>query len=290
MLYRIAQFLIIILLPVLLIIGLLAAAQVARADNHVVTNANDDGDGSLRQAIADATDGDTITFAGDYTIYLNNPLTITNRLTIDGSGHTVTVSGDSGDDGSPNVRIFYIGSSGVVTLTYLSIVSGTTPNGDWTCPTYCGGGIYNDGGMLTIENSTFSGNSAGIGGGIFNGGTLTVINSIVSGNSATSDSGGGIHNNGALTVQNSTLSNNSAEYCGGSLTNGGVLTVISSTISGNSTDLGNGGGICNGRVLTIQNSTLFGNSAYYGGGGIDSGGIGAILTIQDSTGLMKIGS
>ena len=34
-----------------------------------------------------------------------------------------------------------------------------------------------------MTNSTFSGNSAGIGGGIFNAGTLTVTNSTFSGNS-----------------------------------------------------------------------------------------------------------
>ena len=42
-----------------------------------------------------------------------------------------------------------------------------------------------------MSNSTFSGNSATYGGGIFNGGTLTVSNSTFSGNSA-DDGGGGI--------------------------------------------------------------------------------------------------
>ena len=50
-----------------------------------------------------------------------------------------------------------------------------------------GGGIRNDGGTVTVSNSTFSGNSAGYGsGGIDNdgGGTVTVSNSTFSGNSA----------------------------------------------------------------------------------------------------------
>jgi len=74
MLKRIIQSLTLILLPVVFIVGLMLAAQVARADNHIVTNANDIGTGSLRQAIADAVNGDTITFSGSYTIYLNSQL------------------------------------------------------------------------------------------------------------------------------------------------------------------------------------------------------------------------
>jgi len=47
-----------------------------------------------------------------------------------------------------------------------------------------GGGIYNSGsGMLTIANSTFSGNAASeTGGGVFNIGTLQLANSTVSDN------------------------------------------------------------------------------------------------------------
>ncbi len=100
-----------------------------------VTNDLDSGAGSLRQAIADVCDdGGRITFGGDYTIYLNSTLEITRRLTIDGSGRAVAVSGDSGGDGTPNVQVFLIGGSGVATLTHLSIVSGTVA-GSIDCPT-----------------------------------------------------------------------------------------------------------------------------------------------------------
>ena len=90
-----------------------------------VTNASDDGPGSLRQAIADATDGDIITFDNNYSIYLSSTLEITKQLTIDGGTYTVTVSGDSLNDGSRNVQVFYIGATGVVTLSHLTVVSGT---------------------------------------------------------------------------------------------------------------------------------------------------------------------
>ena len=41
-----------------------------------VTNGNDSGSGSLRQAINDVCDGGTISFADDYSIYLEDTLTI----------------------------------------------------------------------------------------------------------------------------------------------------------------------------------------------------------------------
>jgi hypothetical protein len=127
-----------------------------------VTNASDSGPGSLRQAIADACPGGRITFAADTTIYLVSTLEITRRLTIDGEAHAITISGDSGGDGTPNVQVFIIPSSGVVTLSHLSIVSGTAGHDGY------GGGIAN-GGMLTLQNSTLAGNSAGDrGGGIYN--------------------------------------------------------------------------------------------------------------------------
>jgi hypothetical protein len=238
-----------------------------------VTNASDSGSGSLRQAIADVCDGGHITFAGNYTIYLNSTLEITRRLTIDGETHAVTVSGDSGGDGTPNVQVFSIASSVVATLTHLSIVGGTT-TGD-------GGGIRNDG-TLMVWNSTLSGNAtANLGGGIYNGGALTVTNSTLAGNSATWD-GGGIYNNvGTVTVQNSTFSGNSAaDGSGGGIYNEkGTLTVQNSILSGNSAYAG--GGIYDDKgTLTVQNSTLSGNSAS-GGAGISTEE--STVTVQNST-------
>ena len=132
--------------------------------------------------MAAAASGDTITFAGDYTIYLASTLTISKHLSIDGGNHAITLSGDTGNNGSPNVGIFSINSSGVATLTHLSIVSGTAP----LPVSAAGGGILNNQGMVTVQNCTLAGNSADyFGGGIMNNqGTVTVRNSTLSGNSA----------------------------------------------------------------------------------------------------------
>ena len=52
-----------------------------------VTNGNNSGAGSLRNAIIAACEGGAITFADDYTVLLEDKLTINRRLTIDGGTH-----------------------------------------------------------------------------------------------------------------------------------------------------------------------------------------------------------
>jgi predicted outer membrane repeat protein len=109
-----------------------------------------------------------------------------------------------------------------------------------------GGGINTSYSTLPVMvmYSTFSRNSASQGGGIYNGvGVLTVANSTLSGNSATT-SGGGIFNydnapksDYMLTVRNSTFSGNSAVTSGGGIYNNGVLN-YANTILANSTSGG----------------------------------------------------
>jgi hypothetical protein len=237
-----------------------------------VTNAADDGPGSLRRAIADVCDdGGRITFAADTTIYLTSTLEISQRLTIDGGVYTVTVSGDSGGDGTPDVQPFFIESSGVVTLTHLNIISGM------------GGGIYNFQGTLTVQNSTLSGNDSFMGpGGIHNyRGALTVLTSTLSNNSTDFGGAGGIANSwGTVTVIDSTFSGNEASVSGGgAILNTGPMTVTHSTFSGNSGL--NGGGILHMvDVLTVTNSTFSGNRASKEGGAIDNE---ATMIVRNST-------
>ncbi len=254
--------------------------QNVQAATLRVTNTNDSGAGSLRQAIADASSGDTITFDASLsggTITLASTLDLTKNVSIDGSAlaSPISISGNSA------VRVFYIDFGVAVTLDNLIIESGarTTGAGILNSGTLevnnssfsgnsanSGGSIYNNSsGNLTVNNSTFSGNSAtSSGGGIFNQGTLTVDNSTLSGNSAT-NYGGGIYTESTLEVNNSTFSGNSANS-GGGILNLSTLTVNNSTFSGNSVN--NGGGIFNQGTLTVDNSTISGNSASFIGGGI----------------------
>jgi hypothetical protein len=91
---------------VVLLLLALPATLPARAGTLTVTNTDDSGAGSLRQMIADAAPGDTITFApalAGQTITLTlGTLVIAKDLSIDGSSLStpVTVSGNDA------VRVF----------------------------------------------------------------------------------------------------------------------------------------------------------------------------------------
>jgi hypothetical protein len=255
-----------------------------------VTNLNDAGAGSLRQAIIDTSAGGTVDFqdglSGTITL-TTGELAINKDLTIAGPGSSViTVSGNHAS------RVFDIGATFTVDISGLTIADGggtaQVGAGIWNAGTLTltdstlrgniasgrsaiGGGIYNEGGTVTVTGSTFSGNSAvsqfltGGGGGIGNQGMLTLTDSTFSGNSVSGPGGGGgISNSGTLTVSNSSLSDNSA-YRGGGIANFGTLTVSNSTLSDNSANggiFGEGGGILNSGTLMSGNTIVAGNTAF----------------------------
>jgi hypothetical protein len=279
-----------------------------RAATRTVTNTADSGTGSLRQAIASAAPGDTITFntaLSGKTIHLASTLILDRDVIINGSAlaSKITISGDTDNNGTGNVYVFYVASGVTATLDGVIITKGATSDmggGIYNLGTLtvmnstlsgntavdsCGGGIYNNG-ALTLTNSALSGNSAYWAGGIVNdsGGTLIITNSTLSGNSATDNSGGGIYNYGTLNVTNSTLSGNSAVGDGGGIYNFGALTITDSTLSGNSSTGGHGGGIYTDYgTLNVTNSTLSGNSAGIGGGIHIAANNTGILTVVNST-------
>jgi hypothetical protein len=119
-----------------------------------VTNGDDSGAGSLRQAIADAAAGDIITFADNVTTVTltSDQLTIDKDLTIDGGATGVTVErADTADA----FRIFEI-SGGTVTLDSLTIRNGFIRSVLFL--TLHGGGISISGGTVNITNSTLRDN------------------------------------------------------------------------------------------------------------------------------------
>lgn len=147
---------------------MLARPPVVRAATLTVTNTNDSGAGSLRQAIIDAASGDTINFSlpASSTITLTSgELLINKNLTISGPGANLLPVQRSTAGGTPDFRIFNIAFGNFnVTISGLTISNGKA-SGD------IGGGILNQStGTLNVTNSTISNNSAtdGSGGGIFN--------------------------------------------------------------------------------------------------------------------------
>ena len=222
-----------------------------------VTNTNDSGPGSLRQAIASAASGDTITFSlppNSSITLTSGELLVNKNLTINGPGANQLTVRRSSADGTPDFRIFDI--TGIVTITGLTISNGKLTD-------FGAGGIYNNHGTLTINNCTISGNSAGtVGGGIYNdGGTLTITNSTISGNSA-SHEGGGIYNSGTLTINNCTISGNYGGFSGGGIRNffPATTTITNSTVTDNSASI-EGAGMYIGGTLNVRNTIIATNSA-----------------------------
>jgi hypothetical protein len=268
--------------------------------NLVVTNTNDAGAGSLRQAILDTNIAgtiDTITFSP--TVF-NTPqmisltsgeLLVSDNTTITGPGATLlTVRHDPGTAAA--FRVFDVNGVGTKNVT----ISGMTISGGNSTGIGDGGGLFLSDENLTLDSVVMTGNNSGAnqGGaiGISTNGSatgkfLTILNSTISGN--TSTVGGAIYfgYNGALSVQNSTISGNISTGEGGGIYFYGNIraagfTVTNSTISGNNATT-NGGGIClntvTGAVL-IQNSTIAGNTAGGTGGGISqSSGTTANITV-----------
>ncbi len=205
-------------------------------------------------------------------------LDVTSTVTIRGTGASTTIiqAGTSnpvtGACSSCVDRVFDVRGGGALTVERATIRHGSLTSAD-------GGGVrVIAGSTLTIDRGVITNNlidsSSGEGGGIFNqGGTVTIRSSTVSGNKSNQDRGGGLKNTGAgamMHIENSTVSGNTAADAGGGIhtASGATLTMISTTISGNTAG-GDGGGVhATSATLTITKSTLSGNASGDDGGGI----------------------
>jgi hypothetical protein len=275
---------------------LMGMTRRAYAANFYVTNTNDTGAGSLRQAVIDANNrpgADDIYFdtAGAFyyggRITLSSEIVITGDVTIHGTGSqyiyirggnstrlfkqynangTSVIEGVTLQDGYANsAGGAVLNASGTLELRSSVVTSSSSPKG---------GGIANVASNATLkltnntsvyDNYAFPAGSSALGGGIYNKGTLELTNSTVSGNSARSDSdyegrGGGIYSvAGTLKITNSIVSNN---YASSSRYNGAIGGGIA--ISGAGSLQMTGGNVSYNRAFGSYYSNA--TQGAYGGG------------------------
>jgi hypothetical protein len=246
-----------------LFLVMLCCAWSSFAGRQNVTYNLDNGSGSLRNAIAAASAGDTVVFSvpANDTIRLKDSLCITRDMVILGknqsTGRNMVVQVDT--PGVSRFRVFSITvpQTGYVRISNL-VMRGGRVSGN--------GGVISFSGTLTLDSVTVADGTAycGAGGGIFfPSGRLIATNcTIVNNSSRSKDSiqddfgfsscGGGIYtNDGSIRITNSTISGNHAN------------SVFSSVINFKyGTAKAAGGAIYDymGPVV-ITNSTLSGNAA-----------------------------
>lgn len=287
----------------MVLLGLLLSISSSQAQTTwgVVDN-GDSGTGTLRWAVASASNGDIIEFnlpPASVITLTSGEIAINVNLSINGPGAgNLTVSGNDSS------RVFNISHGANVTINHITIANGRVTNNQ-------GGGIRNAG-QLTITDCVMrdnivagsSGSIARIGGAIANAATnaaparLTVQRCLIEDNSSSGD-GGGIGNftlastTAELTVRDSTLTGNHATW-GGAIAQyaqfGGSSRgeISNSTISNNSSTL-DGAGIdsdvlsgSGSNQLTLINTTVHGNSAQRSGGGVSSTLSGSLFRYRNT--------
>ena len=285
-----------------------------------VSNLDDGGSGSLRQAILDANDesgADSIHFNGalfssPQTIALASALpTITEAVVITGPGHQLlTLDAGNGSDHLPGTgdgfRLLDIDDANASQFASVTVQGLTLTGGDVSG---AGGAISSRENMTIIDvaivnNATGpgalgtagavgqaggDGGRGGDGGGIFSsGGDLFVVRSTLSGNSTGNGGNGGLGGDGADGTNGQGGGDGgyggSGGYGGAIFSDGGNVVIIDSTLSGNSTGTGGlSGSAGQGGEGTVGGVGGRGGDGGYGGNG---GGIYSsvgTLTITGST-------
>lgn len=278
---------------------LYTAAISVYAGNITVTNTNDSGPGSLRQAIADANNCDTISFTVAGTIGLTSGELLVNKdLAISGPGADILAV-----DGNAISRVFHIGTAATVTISGLAIKNGIASSENY--PDNSGGGIYNDHATLTVSDCAITGNFASVGGGINNDAfnpnhegvkaTLTINRSSFTRNCA-DGKGAAVYNLayfslGQVTINNSVFSGNVAVDNGGAIGNvaldvptQALTSLHNSTLSRNRAG---GGGACwnfsvlqGNAIVEVESTTICENSAQQGGGISNDSGVSGYVEVD----------
>lgn len=224
----------------------------------------------LSAAVDAAADGDTVYVDG--TIEISETITINKTVTLTGSASSVLRSSSNFTG-----NMLRIGASGNLTLENLTLggVSGQQNSGSL---------IYVNGGTLSLNSGTISGNTATQGGAIYNSnGTVNISGGIISGNAATQ--GGGIYNSGVVEISGGSITGNTSDVQGGGIFSGSSSTVnisdiaciTDNTVGGTITDGVLSDGTVNNLFLSAGSSTYM-TSSFTGSVGITKLSTGNVIS------------
>lgn len=263
------------------------SAPLAQATTFV-TNCNDAGPDSLRAALTNAVESDTVDATGlagicsTITLATGSIVIGVDNLTVLGPGVTTLNVRQSGSD-----RIFTHNGTGLLTVTDMELSHGYA----YAYATDANGGCIYSKGSVSVDHSlvydclarTVSGRASG--GGIFTRGATTVTYSTIRSNYAlavdtdgagsgpVTGGGGGIESYGDFTalyttiVHNAAFNNAQTSGIGGGVFALGTTVVISgTTLAGNFAGDAAGGIVSAGGTFRMVNSTVSGNGAGRVGG------------------------
>ncbi|MBK8430650.1 MAG: hypothetical protein IPL28_04900 [Chloroflexi bacterium] len=178
-------FFILFIIPLAAFVGLWSVFSLSTpvyADTHTVTNTNNSGAGSLRQAVLDAQAGDVIEFAAELngqTITLASEIVLNKPLTIRSSFPLLSVA---------TMPPVFLMCNAEIVLEGLTLEKGAVQTDDCgDVSDLCGGAIIiqSAGGVLTVKDSTLRQNAANYGSGIYNNeGVLVVVDTTLEENVA----------------------------------------------------------------------------------------------------------
>ena len=283
---------------VIAVLLLAATTMSAHAATITVTNTNDSGPGSLRQALAMAHDGDRITFAVSGTIRLTSGgLEVTKNVAISGPGaNQLAVDGNLDDQRTFVFEVAPERTLSIFGLTIRNAEYGISNNQGTVSVSSCvvsdisGAGLYNSveqgsgGASVTIVNSLV--NDSGVG--IRNasgtnqsprfGPTRTMARGSTSVRKPVDDASGAATCTACMTIANSVVTRSGIWGVLNFAYGAADVTVLNSRLTGNSiVGIETSGYMANAEI-TVKNSTLSGSSFY---GGIYSGF--SIVSIANST-------
>jgi hypothetical protein len=284
-------------------LGIADASPADHADRPattiVVTNCDDSGPGSLREAFASAGDNDLI----DLTGLTCGTITLTTGELVNDIPRVLTVRGPHDENYNPMLtisgsrasRIFHM-TAGGLNLENLIVTAGRASGvGGCVATEY---GVQLD--HSTVSDCVVTASSADIGGGciathVWADVKFSALSDCAVSTTGTAKAfGGAIFSDGrygvrvhSSTITGSTAHAASADSGGGAIWSAGPVSLFTATISGNmasgdGSHYARGGGIYAGGDFTGEYSTIAGNRADTGGG-LFASGDGSVILIGNST-------